>query len=88
MTTELVIAAVVVIYAFTTALTALTAFSQWMIHRDLAREYEDRPRYADLRAEHQRKTREAARRFMQSPMWPLTALVAARRIYRDSREDK
>lgn len=34
MTTELVIAAVVVIYAFTTALTALTAFSQWMIHRD------------------------------------------------------
>lgn len=80
--------AIGLIYVFGTVVAAGTALSDWSIHRDLAKHYENEPpRFELLRAEHERKMRAAARRFTQAPAWPLRALSAFVRIYRDSKED-
>lgn len=80
--------AIGLIYVCGMAIAAGTAITDWSIHRDIVKHYENEPpRFQLLRAENERKMRAAARRFTQAPAWPLTVLSTFVRIYRDSKED-
>lgn len=75
------------VYFLVTVGVALAALMDWNMNRDAAREFEDRTGCADIQARYERDARAAARRIVQSPLWPLLAIAGASRIYRDSKED-
>ena len=82
-----ILIALAIVYVFVTALVALTALPDWLIHRELARNHELKANPVWIRAEEKREVRDAARRILRSPLWPLFAAAAIGHIYRDSKED-
>jgi len=86
---------VVIVYVAGVIGTAFVGWSNWSIARSMVRDYEedDQPFYLGndfierQRAKYEREAQEGARRFAQSPMWPLLALGALARIINDSRKD-
>jgi hypothetical protein len=78
MTALLIVLAVV--YVLGVIVVALHGVLDWTVSREFQRDFPRRAQQYDLEA------RAAARRFVQSPLWPLLAIGALVRIYADSKE--
>jgi hypothetical protein len=81
MTTLLIVLAIVYVVGMLVA--AGWNLLEWSTARSWARD----DRFARDRPRHEAEARQAARGFVQSPLWPLMALGALIRIYADSKEN-
>ncbi len=88
------IVSLAIVYVAVTMVVAFTGWSNWSIARGMQRDYEapDQPEYLGTdfierqRAKYERDALAGARRFRQSPLWPLLALGALARILNDSKK--
>lgn len=71
-----------IVYVAVTLVVALSSAGDWWLQKDSART----ATVEKYRAESERDTRRAARRFFRAPLWPLMAIGGLTRMYAESRE--